>query len=67
MKKTDDINFFRFEKRVFGRSTKPRDKLIIYNVNSEELKNSYWKAIEKYNQYDKHLVRLNKEIKKHQN
>ncbi len=66
LKKTDVINFFKFEKRVFGRSTKPRDKLIIYNVDSEELKNSYWEVMEKYNQYDKSLERLTKEIKKHQ-
>jgi len=66
VKKNDAISFFKFEKRVFGRSTKPRDKLIIYNVDSEELKNSYWEAMEKYNQYDKNLERLSKEIKKHQ-
>lgn len=66
VKNTDVINFFKFEKRVFGRSTKPRDKLIIYNVDSEELKNSYWEVMEKYNQYDKSLERLTKEIKKHQ-
>ncbi len=66
VKKTDNISFFKFEKRVFGRSAKPRDKLIIYNVDSEELKNSYWEAMEKYNQYDKNLERASKEIKKHQ-
>ncbi|MFW9948553.1 MAG: hypothetical protein ACFFKA_00330, partial [Candidatus Thorarchaeota archaeon] len=66
VKKNDEINFFKFEKRVFGRSTKPRDKLIIYNVVSEEMKNSYWEAMEKYNQYDKNLESLNKEIRKHQ-
>lgn len=66
VKKTDKIIFFKFEKRVFGRSTKPRDKLIIYNIDSEELKNNYWKVIEKYNQYDKSLEKLTKEIKKHQ-
>ncbi|NVM17828.1 MAG: hypothetical protein HWN80_08930 [Candidatus Lokiarchaeota archaeon] len=66
VKKTDAIIFYKFEKRVFGRSTKPRDKLIIYNVDSEELKNSYWEAMEKYKQYDKNLERLTKEIKKNQ-
>ena len=66
VKKTDAIYLLKFEKRVFGRSTKPRDKLIIYNVDSEELKNSYWAAMENYNQYDKNLEQLSKEIKKHQ-
>ena len=67
VKKTDKIIFFKFEKRVFGRSTKPRDKLIIYNVDSDDLKNKYWEAMEKYNQFDKNLVNLTNEIKKHQN
>ena len=66
VKKTDAIIFFKFEKRVFGRSTKPRDKLIIYNVDSDDLKNSYWEALEKYNQFDKNLEKLTEEIKKHQ-
>ena len=66
VKKPDAINYFKFEKRVFGRSTKPRDKLIIYNVDSEELKNSYWEVMERYNQHDKSLEKLTKEIKKHQ-
>ncbi|MFX0076088.1 MAG: hypothetical protein ACFE96_11635, partial [Candidatus Hermodarchaeota archaeon] len=65
-KKTDEINFCRYEKRVFGKSTKPRDKLIIYTVESEELKNRYWEVIEKYLQFDKNLDKLKKEIKKHQ-
>ena len=60
------MEVFKYEKRVFGRSTKPRDKLIIYNVDSEDLKNSYWEVMDKYNQYDKNLARLTKEIKKHQ-
>jgi len=46
VKKPDVINFFKFEKRVFGRSTKPRDKLIIYKIDSEELRNSYWEFME---------------------
>jgi DNA topoisomerase VI B subunit len=66
VKKTDEIYFFKFEKRVFGRSTKPRDKLIIYTIDSEELRNNYWESIENYKQYDKSLEKLTKEIKKHQ-
>jgi DNA topoisomerase VI B subunit len=65
-KKTDEINFCKFEKRVFGKSTKPRDKLLIYKVDSEELKNGYWENMDKYLQFDKNLDKLKKEIKKHQ-
>jgi len=67
VKKSDPISFFKYEKRVYGRSTKPRDKLIIYNVDSEELKNKYWESIDKYNVFDKDLERIYKEIRKHRN
>ena len=64
-KKTDTINFLKFEKRIFGRSTKPRDKLIIYHVDSEELKAKYWELMNTYNQYNKDLEKIYREIKKH--
>ncbi len=64
-KNTDTINFLKFEKRIFGRSTKPRDKLIIYQVDSEELKAKYWELMKIYNQYDKDLEKIYREITKH--
>ena len=64
VKRSDLIYFFKYEKRVYGRSTKPRDKLIIYNIDSEELKNKYWESIDKHNKFDKDLERLYREIKK---
>jgi len=64
-KKTDTIKLLKFEKRIFGRSTKPRDKLIIYQVDSEELKAKYWELMNTYNQYDKDLEKIYREIKKH--
>ncbi|MFX0145569.1 MAG: hypothetical protein ACFE9C_16005, partial [Candidatus Hodarchaeota archaeon] len=63
-KKTEAINFMRNEKRVFGRSDKPRDKLIIYQVESEDLKENYWNLISSYNKYNKDYEKVNKEIKK---
>ncbi|MFX0020557.1 MAG: hypothetical protein ACFFAF_17670, partial [Candidatus Hermodarchaeota archaeon] len=66
-KKSDPIYFLKFEKRVYGKSTKPRNKLIIYEVNSEELKENYWKLIAKYNTLNKDLEKINKEIKKYNN
>ncbi|MFX0038191.1 MAG: DNA topoisomerase VI subunit B [Promethearchaeota archaeon] len=63
-KKTDAINFMTYEKRVFGRSDKPRDKLIIYQVESEDLKESYWNLISNYNKFNKDHEKINKEIKK---
>ncbi|MHA1458384.1 MAG: hypothetical protein ACTSQR_01840 [Promethearchaeota archaeon] len=66
-KRSDPIYFFKYETRVYGRSTKPRDKLIIYNIESEELKNKYWESMDKNINLDKTLERLYKEIKKHRN
>ncbi|MFX1301921.1 MAG: DNA topoisomerase VI subunit B [Promethearchaeota archaeon] len=63
-KKTDGIYCMRYEKRIFGRSDKPRDKLIIYQVESDNLKESYWNLISNYNKFNKDFEKINKEIKK---
>jgi DNA topoisomerase VI B subunit len=63
-KRSDQIYFFKYEKMIYGRSTKPRDKLIMYNIDSEELKKKYWESMDKHNKFDKDLERLNREIKK---
>ncbi|MFW9971218.1 MAG: hypothetical protein ACFFDF_13580 [Candidatus Odinarchaeota archaeon] len=63
-KKTDEIIFMRDEKRVYGRSDKPRDKLIIYQIESESLKENYWKLISDYNKLNKDYEKINKQIKK---
>jgi DNA topoisomerase VI B subunit len=63
-KKTDDINFLKYEKRIYGRSNKPRDKLIIYQLESEELKDHYWNLISQYNKSNKAYEKIDKEIKK---
>jgi len=64
-KKVDKIYFLRFEKRVFGRSNKPRDKLIIYEIESENLKEDVWNLMDNYNKIDKNQEKINKEIRKH--
>ncbi|MFX0071842.1 MAG: hypothetical protein ACFFAO_12195, partial [Candidatus Hermodarchaeota archaeon] len=66
-KKNNPIHFLRFEKRVFGRSEKPRDKLIVYELDSEELKNKYWEIISEYNDLIKVREKINKQIKKRNN
>ncbi|MFX0042718.1 MAG: DNA topoisomerase VI subunit B [Candidatus Hodarchaeota archaeon] len=63
-KHTDDIHYLRNEKRIYGRSDKPRDKLIIYLVVSDNLRKEYWDLISKYNTFDKDYEKINKEIKK---
>ncbi|MFX1409890.1 MAG: DNA topoisomerase VI subunit B [Promethearchaeota archaeon] len=63
-KQTDTIYFLRYEKRIFGRSEKPRDKLIIYQVDSDDLRKKYWSLITSYNVFNKDYDKINKEIKK---
>jgi DNA topoisomerase VI B subunit len=63
-KKEEKIHYLKYEKRIFGRSTKPRDKLIIYQVDSEDLIEEYWSLISKYSRGDKKQEKINKEIKK---
>ncbi len=63
-KKTDPIYYLKYEKRVYGRSDKPRDKLIIYRVDSEDIKEEFWKEISEYNKLIKDHEKISKEIKK---
>ncbi|MFX0008775.1 MAG: hypothetical protein ACFE9R_00555 [Candidatus Hermodarchaeota archaeon] len=63
-KKSDEILLLRYEKRVYGRSEKPRDKLIIYTIQSDELIDKYWSHMENYNQLNKQRDKINEEIKK---
>ncbi|MFX1569882.1 MAG: DNA topoisomerase VI subunit B [Promethearchaeota archaeon] len=63
-KKPDQIYFMRYEMRVYGRSTKPREKIIIYQVESEILKERYWDFISNYNKCVKDFEKVNKEIAK---
>jgi len=63
-KKSDAFHFLRYEKRVFGRSEKPRDKLIIYEVVSDDVKSKYWDLISKYIQLIKNRDKIYKQIRK---
>jgi DNA topoisomerase VI B subunit len=64
-KKSDPIYFLNYEKRVYGRSDKARDKLIIYELQSEEIKMNYSQLISQYKQFDEDLEKINKEIKRY--
>ncbi|MFX1395199.1 MAG: hypothetical protein ACFFAH_16770, partial [Promethearchaeota archaeon] len=66
-KKSDDIHYLCFEKKIYGRSQKPRDKLIIYQLDTEDLKNKYWELISKYNQLNKKHEKIKRKIKKQNN
>ncbi|MBD3256384.1 MAG: hypothetical protein GF383_14905 [Candidatus Lokiarchaeota archaeon] len=62
--KKDEIYFVKNEKRVYGRSKKPRDKLIIYEVKTDELKNRYHELVDEYYHFIKEHEKINDKIKK---
>ncbi|MBY9018073.1 MAG: hypothetical protein KGD66_04495 [Candidatus Lokiarchaeota archaeon] len=64
-KKEDPIYLLKKEKRVYGRSEKLRDKIIIYSLKSDDLKNDYWTLISEFINKDKNLISINKSINKH--
>ena len=64
-KKADDIYYCNYEKRVYGRSEKLRDKLIVYKLESEGILNGYWELISSYSQFNKEISKIEDEIKKH--
>jgi len=63
-KEDSPIFYLKFEKRIFGKSTKPRNKLIIYQVDSDKLKEGYYSLIREYDKFIKDLEKIGKEIKK---
>ena len=63
-KKADKIYFLRYEKRVFGKAKKKRDKLVPYLVEAPDIKEKYWNLISNYKQCNKNIEKLLKEIKK---
>ncbi|MHA1669128.1 MAG: hypothetical protein ACTSV5_00985 [Promethearchaeota archaeon] len=64
-KKDDPIYFLRNEKRVYGRSEKLRNKIIIYLLVNDDLKNEYWNLISEIIKLDKNLISIEKTIRKH--
>jgi DNA topoisomerase VI B subunit len=62
--KNETPYYLNFEKKVYGRSTKPRDKLIIYQLNTEDHLEKFWNLISKYNKNETEKEKIDKEIKK---
>jgi hypothetical protein len=64
-KKSGDIYYCTYEKRVYGRSEKLRDKLVVYKLESEEISNKYWELISNYSELNKEISKIEGEIKKY--
>ncbi len=63
-KQEDKIYYLRYENRIYGKSNKPRKKLILYEVISNELREKYWNEIKNFQKYNKKIDNINKKIKK---
>ncbi|MGV9172390.1 MAG: DNA topoisomerase VI subunit B, partial [Promethearchaeia archaeon] len=63
-KKKEDIYYARVEKRVYGRSKRKRDKLIVYKVISDSLLEEYWNIIDQYDNFNKQIEKIKDQIKK---
>lgn len=70
----DKLLFIKEEKRVFGRSTKPRLMKIIYEISDKDFKYSVWTQLEIYNQnlkkkesFEKKQRNFEKSLKKESN
>jgi len=63
-KKSDTVHFLRYEKRVYGRSSKLRNKLVGYEVTSDELREKYWVEMKKYQDLNSFIDEITNKIKK---
>jgi len=63
-KKNEKPHFLRYEKRVYGRSNKPREKLIPYEIVSDNLKQKYTEIINEYKSLNDEIKDINKIVKK---
>ncbi|MBY9007128.1 MAG: DNA topoisomerase VI subunit B [Candidatus Lokiarchaeota archaeon] len=59
----EPIYFIRNEQRIYGKSTKPRDKTILYEIISDDLKNIYWEKITEYKKEFDNIEKIYKKIK----
>ncbi len=58
------IYYLRYEKRIYGRSKKERDKLITYKLESETDISKYWEIMKPFNKYITSISSKNKKIRK---
>ena len=62
-KKDDKPYLLRYEDRVYGRSNKPREKLIPYKIISDHLKQKYKENFEQYKSLNDEIEQINEKVK----
>ena len=62
----EKILFIREEERIFGRSKRPREKLVVYQIENPEYLSQYWKTLTSFNKISDNIKLKNKKIKRHQ-
>ncbi len=60
----EKIFYIREEKRIFGRSKRPREKLVIYQVDKPEYLTQYWGVITSFNKISDQIKQKYKKIKR---
>ncbi len=63
-KNPQPIYFARNEKRIFGRSKKTREKLIIYEIKDEGDLEQYWEIIKAFNKKFDLIIKKNKQTRR---
>ena len=58
------IYYARNEKRILGRSKKPRDKIVIYEIKDEGNQAQYWQILKVYNKKFESINRKNNKVRK---
>ncbi|MHA1765581.1 MAG: ATP-binding protein [Promethearchaeota archaeon] len=66
IKNPSTIYFLRYEKRIYGRSKKEREKLVIYKIENKADINKYWEIIKPFNKLQSAVTSKSKKIRKFQ-
>ena len=63
IKNPSTIYFLRYEKRIYGRSKKEREKLVIYKIENKADINKYWEIIKPFNKLQSAVTSKSKKIR----
>jgi hypothetical protein len=59
----EPIYFCRFEKRIYGKSKKARDILVVYQINEASDQEQYWEVLTQYNKVFRDINKINTQIR----
>ncbi|MHA1610653.1 MAG: DNA topoisomerase VI subunit B [Promethearchaeota archaeon] len=62
--KLEKILYVREEKRIFGRSKRPREKVVVYQIEKPEQLDQYWNIVSSINKISDQIKQKSKKIKR---